>query len=89
MLTSARAVAVNATQARKYVVLGDGTMQASRLSSEVVTILDWPHLWRTIHEAVCSLSPGTCAVHRARRRFSYMCCGRARHAIPFLGMSRT
>jgi Uncharacterised protein family (UPF0236) len=68
-LTYAAACALHATEASKQVVLGDGAdwikTQAHEHFPDAVKILDWPHLWRKVRDAVRSLQPSKRAEHRA------------------------
>lgn len=56
-------------------MLGDGAdwikTQAEEHFPEAVKILDWPHLWRKIRDAVRSLQPGKRADRRAWRKAQY------------------
>jgi hypothetical protein len=75
MQTYAAACQLCATEASKQVVLGDGAewikTQASEHFPEAVKILDWPHLWRKIRDAVRSLQPGKRAARRTWRKEQY------------------
>ncbi len=74
-LTYAAACALEATEAERQVVLGDGAdwikTQASEHFPEAVKILDWPHLWRKVQAAVRALQPGKQATRRAWRKAQY------------------
>ena len=69
MLTYAAACDLGATEAKQQVVLGDGAdwikTQASEHFPEAVTILDWPHVWRNIRDAVRAVQPGKRPARRA------------------------
>ena len=75
MLTYAAACELGATEARPQVVLGDGAewikTQARVQFPDAVKILDWPHWWRKICDAVRSLQPGKRAARRAWRKEQY------------------
>ena len=74
-LTYAAVCDLQATEARQQVVLGDGATwiktQAHEHFPEAVKILDWPHLWRKIRDAIRSLQPGKRAARRAWRKEQY------------------
>lgn len=78
-LTYAAAHALGGDRAARQTVLGDGAdwikTQADLHFPEATTILDWPHLARTVHKAIRSALPG--AANAARRR-------QARREIPAL-----
>jgi hypothetical protein len=63
-------VALGAEQAREQVALGDGAewikTQVAWHFPEAVTILDWPHLERLMHQAIRAAGPGS--ANRAWRR---------------------
>jgi transposase len=75
MLTYTAASTLGATEAKRQVVLGDGAdwikTQAEEHFPEAVKILDWPHLWRKIRDAVRAVQPGKHAVRRAWRKAQY------------------
>jgi hypothetical protein len=75
MLTYAAACELGATEAKQQVVLGDGAQwiktQADTHFPEAVKILDWPHLWRKIRDAVRAVQPGKGAVRRKWRKEQY------------------
>ena len=56
-------------------VLGDGAdwikTQASEHFPDAVKILDWPHLWRKIRDAVRACQPGKRPARRAWRKAQY------------------
>ena len=60
-LTYAAAFDLGATEAQQQVVLGDGAdwikTQAGEHFPDAVKILDWPHLWHKIRDAVRALQP--------------------------------
>ncbi len=66
---------LGATEAYRQVVLGDGAdwikTQAAEHFPEAVKVLDWPHLWRKIQEAVRALQPGKRPARRAWRKQQY------------------
>lgn len=68
LLTDSAACELGATEAPQQVVLGDGAdrikTQAQEHFPDAVKILDWPHLWRKIQDAVRALRPGK---HPTRR----------------------
>lgn len=74
-LTYAAAWSLRATEANRQVVLGDGAAwiktQAREHFPDAVKILDWPHLWRKMRDAVRSLQPGKRAVRCAWRKEQY------------------
>jgi hypothetical protein len=74
-LTYAAASELGATEAPRQVVLGDGAdwikTQADVHFPDAVKILDWPHLWRKIQNAVRALQPGKHAARRAWRKAQY------------------
>ena len=74
-LTYAAACQLNATEARRQVVLGDGAdwikTQAQEHFPDALKILDWPHLWRKIQAAVRALQPGKHPARRAWRKAQY------------------
>jgi hypothetical protein len=74
-LSYAAACELGATEARQQVVLGDGAewikTQANEHFPEAVKILDWPHLWRKVRDAVRCLQPGKRAARRAWRKEQY------------------
>ena len=74
-LTYAAACQLDATEAQRQVVLGDGAdwikTQASEHFPDAVKILDWPHLWRKIQAAVRALQPGKHSARRAWRKAQY------------------
>jgi len=74
-LTYAAACELFATQARQQVVLGDGAdwikTQAEEHFPDALKVLDWPHLWRKIRDAVRALQPGQRAERRAWRKAQY------------------
>lgn len=71
-LTYAAACELHATEAKQQVVLGDGAewikTQANEHFPDAVKILDWPHLFRKIRDAVRALQPGKRADRRAWRK---------------------
>lgn len=75
MLSYAAACELGATEARRQVVLGDGAdwikTQAQEHFPDAVKVLDWPHLWRKIQEAVRALQPGKRPARRAWRKAQY------------------
>lgn len=75
LLSYAAACELGATEARQQVVLGDGAdwikTQADAHFPDAVKILDWPHLWRKIQNAVRALQPGKHATRRAWRQAQY------------------
>lgn len=75
MLTYAAARQLAATETRHQVVLGDGAewikTQASEQFPDAVKILNWPHLWRKVRDAVRSLQPAKRAARRAWRKEQY------------------
>lgn len=75
MLTYAAACELEATQAKQQVVLGDGAdwikTQAQEHFPDAVKILDWPHLWRKIQNAIRALQPGKRAARRRWRQEQY------------------
>lgn len=74
-LTYAAACELQATEARRQVVLGDGAdwikAQADEHFPAARKILDWPHLWRKVRDAVRSLQPGQRASRRTWRKQQY------------------
>ena len=72
MLTYAAACELEATQAKQQVVLGDGAdwikTQAQEHFPDAVKILDWPHVWRKIQNAIRALQPGKRAARRRWRQ---------------------
>jgi hypothetical protein len=74
-LTYAAACDLHATEAKQQVVLGDGAQwiktQADEHFPDAVKILDWPHLFRKIRDAVRALQPGKRADRRAWRKEQY------------------
>lgn len=70
LLTYAAARALGGDRAPQQTVLGDGAdwikTQAALHFPEATTILDWPHLARTVHKAIRAARPG--AANKARRR---------------------
>lgn len=56
-------------------MLGDGAdwikTQAQEHFPDAVKILDWPHLWRTIRNAVRAVQPGHRPARRAWRKAQY------------------
>lgn len=74
-LTYAAACELGATEAKQQVVLGDGAewikTQACEHFPDAVKILDWPHLWRKMRDAVRALQPGKQATRRAWRKEQY------------------
>lgn len=74
-LTYAAACALGATEAQRQVVLGDGAdwikTQASEHFPDALKILDWPHLWRKIRDAVRACQPGKRPARRAWRKTQY------------------
>ena len=74
-LTYAAAYELGATEAERQVVLGDGAnwikTQAEEHFPDAVKILDWPHLWRKIRDAVRAVAPGQRADRRAWRKAQY------------------
>jgi Uncharacterised protein family (UPF0236) len=74
-LSYAAACALGATEASQQVVLGDGAewikTQAQEHFPDAVKILDWPHLWRKMRDAIRSLQPGKRAARRAWRKEQY------------------
>jgi hypothetical protein len=74
-LTYAAACQLNATEAWRQVVLGDGAnwikTQASEHFPDALKILDWPHLWRKIRDAVRACQPGKHPARRAWRKAQY------------------
>lgn len=74
-LSYAAACELGATEAKQQVVLGDGAgwikTQAGEHFPEAVKILDWPHLWRKIRDAVRAIQPGKRAARRAWRKEQY------------------
>jgi hypothetical protein len=75
MLSSAAACALEATEARQQVVLGDGAewikTQAQEHFPDAVKVLDWPHLWRKVRDALRALQPGKRLARRAWRKAQY------------------
>lgn len=71
-LTYAAACELAATEAKQQVVWGDGAdwikTQASEHFPDGVKILDWPHLWRKIRDAVRAVQPGKRPARRAWRK---------------------
>lgn len=71
-LTSTAAAALLATEAKQQVVLGDGAdwikTQAEEHFPDAVKILDWPHLWRKMRDAVRAVQPGKHTARRAWRK---------------------
>ena len=74
-LAYAAACDLGATEAKQQVVLGDGAdwikTQANEHFPDAVKILDWPHLWRKMRDAVRALQPGKRAARRAWRKEQY------------------
>ena len=74
-LTYAAASTLGATEAKQQVVLGDGAnwikTQAAEHFPAAVRILDWPHLWRKIRDAVRAIQPGKHAARRTWRKAQY------------------
>ena len=74
-LTYAAACTLNATEAQRQVVLGDGAdwikTQAQEHFPDALKILDWPHLWRKIQAAVRAVQPGKHPARRAWRKAQY------------------
>ncbi len=74
-LTYAAASTLGATEAKQQVVLGDGAdwikTQAEEHFPDAVKILDWPHLWRKIRDAVRAVQPGKHAARRSWRKAQY------------------
>jgi len=74
-LAYAAAASLGATEAKQQVVLGDGAdwikTQAEEHFPQAVKILDWPHLWRKIRDAVRAVQPGKHAARRAWRKAQY------------------
>jgi hypothetical protein len=74
-LTYAAACKLAATEAKQQVVLGDGAdwikTQADEHFPDAVKILDWPHLWRKVRDAIRALQPGKRAERRAWRQEQY------------------
>lgn len=74
-LTYAAACELGATEAAQQVVLGDGAdwikTQADAHFPDAVKILDWPHLWRKIRDAVRAVQSGKQAAKRAWRKAQY------------------
>lgn len=74
-LSYAAACELGATEAKQQVVLGDGAgwikTQAREHFPEAVKILDWPHLWRKMRDAVRAVQPGNRAVRRKWRKEQY------------------
>jgi len=74
-LTYEAAWELGATEAKQQVVLGDGAdwikTQAEEHFPEAVKMLDWPHLWRKIRDAVRAVQPGKRAARRAWRKAQY------------------
>ncbi len=74
-LTYAAACELGATEAKQQVVLADGASWIKTQACEhwpfAVKILDWPHLWRKIRDAVRALQPGKRAARRAWRKEQY------------------
>lgn len=56
-------------------VLGDGAdwikTQANEHFPDAVKVLDWPHLWRKVRDAVRAVQPGKRAARRAWRKEQY------------------
>lgn len=75
MLTYAAACELGATEANQQVVLGDGAAwiktQATEHFPDAVKVLDWPHLWRKVRDAVRAVQPGKRAARRAWRKEQY------------------
>jgi hypothetical protein len=75
MLTYAAACELQATEASLQVVLGDGAewikTQAAEHFPDAVKILDWPHLWRKVRDAVRAVQPGKSAARRKWRKEQY------------------
>lgn len=74
-LTYAAACELGATEANQQVVLGDGAewikSQANEHFPDAVKVLDWPHLWRKVRDAVRAIHPGKRAAQRAWRKEQY------------------
>jgi hypothetical protein len=74
-LTYAAAATLGATEARQQVVLGDGAdwikTQAEEHFPDALKVLDWPHLWRKIRDAVRAVQPGKRAARRTWRKAQY------------------
>ena len=74
-LAYAAAWELHATEAKQQVVLGDGAewikQQADEHFPDAVKILDWPHLFRKVRDAVRALQPGKRAERRAWRKEQY------------------
>ncbi len=74
-LAYAAACDLGAAEAPQQVVLGDGAewikAQADLHFPDAVKVLDWPHLWRKIQQAVCTLQPGKHPARRAWRKAQY------------------
>ena len=74
-LTYAAACELGATEASQQVVLGDGAQwiktQANAHFPDAVKVLDWPHLWRKVRDAVRAVQPGKRAARRAWRKEQY------------------
>jgi hypothetical protein len=66
---------LGATEASQQVVLGDGAewikTQANEHFPDAVKVLDWPHLWRKVRDAVRAVQPGKRAARRAWRKEQY------------------
>ena len=75
MLTYAAACDLGATEAKQQVVLGDGADMdqnpSARAFSRCGKVLDWPHLWRKVRDAVRAVQPGKRAARRAWRKAQY------------------
>lgn len=75
MLAYAAAYELNATEASKQVVLGDGAewikQQATEQFPQAKPVLDWAHLWRKIHDAMRAVHPGKSPARRAWRKQQY------------------
>ena len=75
LLSYAAACDLEATEATQQVVLGDGAdwikTQATEHFPDAVKILDWPHLWRKVRDAVRAVQPGKRASRRAWRKEQY------------------
>jgi hypothetical protein len=74
-LAYAAACALGASEAHQQVVLGNGAdwikTQASEHFPDAVKVLDWPHLWRKIQDAVRALQPGQRLARRTGRKAQY------------------
>ncbi len=74
-LVYAAACDLEATETKRQVVLGDGAewikTQAAEHFPDAVKVLDWPHLWRKIRDAVRAVQPGKRAARRKWRKEQY------------------